>query len=669
MANNDQWQVVEGPDGQEYEFPVSMSDGDIAKVMAREYPSQGEGAQEYQDYGLEPSQARTGNPEPMTADMAQRVERVKGKSSREVYGHGFKDNLLGAVEAFEDGITLDTADELNAAFSTLIPIDRVLDPSGKTEAKFGDFSGNLEKVREQRERVKLRSSPLVRQPAESLGTLAAGGPALAKMGAVKGGAIAGGVYGAGSSEGDIKERVRDGSKGAAFGAAGGFVLNKVVSRLQSGGKFEEAERRALDVVFEAAKKKGIKRAAVIKDLQSSTDDGRMVFERLGLIDEARGFSANITDETQGVIQKLASEKAGQKSKLVTDAKEALGDTKFEAAEDVINTNFKKASQKYEEVFSQPLEMTPKLKSIMANPFVKNASKSANKIAKSEQQLTGKPPNRAKHLQLTKEALDDKISLLYRKGKNKEAGAVSNVRNALLDEMDAALPGFSDVRKTWGGEARNKGALEEGRKFFTKVPRDIKREVGKMSESEKQYHFVGVMDAIGRKINKKVDGADTTRIINDEVREQIRALLPPEKAERFLSRFESEAGRRRVLNAVDPSVNSQTQPRQEAAKAAREMTLTGPQKFTGGAADALSQPIHQPGRVMRWLGRNLKKEDPDVMAAVTRMLYSEPKEFTQVYSNLNSKQRQSVDYYFSRLFPKTAGVATVSAVKPEKPRIQ
>jgi len=63
---------------------------------------------------------------------------------------------------------------------------------------------------------------------EIAGGLNAGGRKIAEMGALKGGALIGGITGAGKSEGGFQERVKGGATGATLGAVSGYGVDRVL---------------------------------------------------------------------------------------------------------------------------------------------------------------------------------------------------------------------------------------------------------------------------------------------------------------------------------------------------------------------------------------------------------------------------------------------------------
>lgn len=185
----DKMKKVKGPDGKLYKFPKDMSFERIDEIMREQYPEAAE------------------------------------KPSAPV-GH----KVGAAVGGITDTVTFGFADEIEAGLASIVPIDRMVDISGNTEAKFLDFKGNKERVRA-RNAKQQQAAPKTYLAGQIGGGLLSGGAGVARMGAVKGGAVAGGAYGVGSTDGGVVDRAKGGALGATSGAAGGFVLQKVAGPL------------------------------------------------------------------------------------------------------------------------------------------------------------------------------------------------------------------------------------------------------------------------------------------------------------------------------------------------------------------------------------------------------------------------------------------------------
>lgn len=641
----EKYQLVTGPDGQEFEFPVNMSDDEINSVLEREY-----------------KQPAIKNPAHYGNIMAASQLPAGIGAAVSLLPEGAQSRIGSATAGLVKGGTFGFSDEIVAGLSSLSPNITYKDSITQQRA--------MQDAAQQ-------ENPKTFFAGEIVGAGVTGGAGVARQGAAKvtlggvakSGALAGGAYGAGTAEGNILERSDDAAIGAALGAvfaplvkiAGdktGQILGGAARNILSKKPSTDPSLvRAQEIIQKLANESGQSvddLARYIDDAASQGDD--LLFQRLGLTDQARGFAANNTPAQQFASQQIAKQKTLQKPALEKAMRETIGDADFSTLQNGITSRLKEASKLYSDVLAQDVSETPALKALRKDPFFKQAARFADKAAKSEARNGGQV-SQARYLQLVKEGLDDKISSLYRNGKAKQAGLIRDVRDDLLEEMDAQLPGFSDVRKLWGGEVANKNALETGRRFLGQEPRDIAADTLKMSESERRHYFTGMLDALSKKIDSRADGSDLTRVVNDRVRKQLEAALPDGRANEFFRKFGIEAGKRRQLNAVDPLSGSQTQPRQQAAEAARQAVLTDAQRAVSRTANALSEPLAQPGRFLKLLGRRASIEDPDVMEAVTRLLFTNADEASDLINQLSREQQARVQWYIRQAWPQVSGRQT------------
>ena len=163
----------------------------------------------------------------------------------------------GAVGGAAQGLSFGFGDEAEAALASLVPADRMVRLDGKADIRFGDYKGNLAQIRK-RNAEQRAAAPKANLAGELSGGVGAGGRKLMQMGAVKGGAIAGGLFGAGSAEGGALDRLVEGGKGAGLGAVGGAALSKAggslaaLARTRAADKLKDAAMPTLDAMKQGA---------------------------------------------------------------------------------------------------------------------------------------------------------------------------------------------------------------------------------------------------------------------------------------------------------------------------------------------------------------------------------------------------------------------------------
>jgi len=394
------------------------------------------------------------------------------------------------------------------------------------------------------------------------------------------------------------------------------------------------------------------------------------------VNEAKGFAVTRSNAQEFAAEQISRAKALQKPRIKDAMSKAVDGKTYAAAQDDIAARLSETKKIYKDVLSQDMVISPKLKDILKDPYVKSVSKSVNRMVASEQRTLKRKVTDAERLNIVKKALDDKINKLMRKtGGRNEARIVRAVKNELLDEMDAALPAYKDARMLWGGQAANDTAMIQGRKFSSMYPSDMKKLVGKMSESEKRHYTIGVIDDLSRKLNRKADGADGAKLLNDDIREKLQLLVPKEKADAFMAKFAKERVIRAKLEGVDPFSGAQTQPRQVASEYAKDLTRStigrGAQKVGEAgmqieAASVYMSPVRLPARALRYIGKNLSKEDEEVIEAVTRTLFADSP--INVKQGLSSAHQTRVDHYLNKVWPTSAGVMGVEYGEEVKNKI-
>ena len=170
MSENSQWQVIEGPDGQQFEFPASMSDAEISAVMRKEYPQT--------------------QPQNDIAQMANMLIAQKVAPPVSFLPEKMQSRIGSGIQGALKGGTFGFSDEIVGAGTALLG---------------GDYSEARDQVRTQQAAAQ-EANPGSFLAGEVVGGLATGGTGAARTGVGMGGAIGGGLYGAGSADGDLRDR-------------------------------------------------------------------------------------------------------------------------------------------------------------------------------------------------------------------------------------------------------------------------------------------------------------------------------------------------------------------------------------------------------------------------------------------------------------------------------
>ena len=331
------------------------------------------------------------------------------------------------------------------------------------------------------------------------GTGASLGGAMVRSGI--GGAVLGGIEGAGNANGDLTERAIGAAEGAPVGAVIGTVapvvgqvIGKGVNAVVNRGGTEAA---GAGKVLGALERDGVAPA----DLQS----------RLG----ALGPQAMIADIGPNVTQQAATiaaspGKGQQTVRAAIDARNAGASTRVGDAvdysmggrvnvgqleKDIITRRSQAAAPLYDQAYRTPLPAIPEIQEVLNTPAGRMAAARAAKLSQNE----GIPfdPNSVRGVDLIKRTLDDVVSMGQRAGRNNEARIIANLRDKLVTAVDDHVPEFAMARDAFAGESAIKDALASGRGLFKDAitPEQIGDQLVRMTTSERDAFLQGARSSV------------------------------------------------------------------------------------------------------------------------------------------------------------------------------
>lgn len=459
---------------------------------------------------------------------------------------GFSDEAVGA-----GGVL---ANALLAPLSKKVDFD----PSGAYRRSRDAERARIEATRKQ--------SPWLSFGGELGGSLLTGGGAgasagkglgaLLKQGA-KVGAASGAVAGFGYGEGAENSLV-----GAGLGAGLGGVIGAAVpiaSRLA--GKTVSGARRF------ASPQGGVGRSIVSKALEADNVSPRAAAAAIQEA-EKRGVPLMLADlgsNIRGLAGSL-SRKPGQSRTIARDAvlarQEGQGErirsaitrdlgpivNPHEMSDQLVARARAAAAPLYDEAYKAPVVGTPELDAILSTPAGRQALGRARTIAANERRdpaamgfrldadgnvsleptvnigaddagnlTTFQNPEQKKGfttqtLDYVKRGLDDIVEAnrnpVTRRLHLDEAGrAINEVRTSLVSEVDKLNPAYAKARAAYQGPAREKQAMELGRKALNASDQEIVRMTDGLSDTELDQFLLGYRSAMGDAVEKRVDGGD------------------------------------------------------------------------------------------------------------------------------------------------------------------
>jgi hypothetical protein len=482
----------------------------------------------------------------------------------------------------------------------------------------------------------------------------------ALSGATRGG-IQSGLYGLGS--GDDDNRLQKAATYGVFGAGIGVTatpalegvgilarkmapaeLRAFAGKLLQGGNYalNATEIRALDDALAqmqtTAQSNGrrISREQAQRELvdglrQAEAND--FVFEALG----EDGMTAAIGVAQRGMAgnqigrDALAGRAEGQFGRLdETLNKLADGEDVASSLTALQNVKRDQANPLYAQAFRQPVDYVrpefEQLKRIMGLEDFQGGRAQGERILRNR---TRNPQAKFeelpffKQVQYIKEGVDDKIGAALKSGDTKLAGSLIDAKNEMLRLADTINPTYGQARRIWAGaQAQENAALMGGLVFGSGQQsrlRNLQAAYNKMSEAERTAFAVGLYDEareiMGRSLANAESNSVSARLINPNVEQKVRALLPNDQAEEFLSTLNREFRQQRTAQQVFPNVGTQTPSRILAADAVRQST-TGALRRAGGAVLGGRDTINNLAR----RARERLESDPGRQNALAQFLF-------------------------------------------------
>jgi hypothetical protein len=158
-------------------------------------------------------------------------------------------------------------------------------------------------------------------------------------------------------------------------------------------------------------------------------------------------------------------------------------------------------------------------------------------------------------QYIKTAMDDMVTAetdsITKKVSN-EGRIINNLKNRMLEELDAQNPVYAQARKVWGGQQSLDKALEFGKDAMTMSPEAVRRQIGKFGPPEKEAARAGVAEWIRGRIDTAgfTHNAILKFFSNRQQVKNIRALFDnDDQFKTFRKAIFAEAKRRSTYDAV------------------------------------------------------------------------------------------------------------------------
>lgn len=336
------------------------------------------------------------------------------------------------------------------------------------------------------------------------------------------GAGYGAAYGAGQGEG-IGNRVWEGGKGALIGAGvgaavpvAGRAVSKGVGKLKQALGRPQIGTRAGNMVLDDLAAEGLSIDDAARQARSLGPQGMLADSSPTLRLRAEQIAQSDNPARSGVIRSLQGRSGGAEQRIGSAFDQSLGQRPdvFATLDNMKRTRQANARPLYERAYQRPIKITGQLEMFLQTPTGKVASERARALALDENFFLDPKPMNTRGWNYIKQALDDMIdasmeadSFGRTKATNKTR-ILTNMKNRILDEIDAQNPLFKQARQQFSDDLSVEKAFNRGMEIFRAKthPDFFKREIANMSEAEKDAVKLGVRAAVDEAMGRVRNGA-------------------------------------------------------------------------------------------------------------------------------------------------------------------
>lgn len=481
------------------------------------------------------------------------------------------------LRAMGQGLTLGFADEAEAAL-------RSAATGEPYEAALGDIRQKLKSYQQ--------AYPMSSMGYEALGALAPTGAALLASpftGGASGaavaptlgglalrGAVAGGVYGYGTGEGDIlsAERASRVPGGAAFGAGGGVLGGAVAKGIGAGfNKLVDTARRTIGGRGSAVLEREIQRLAsqTGKSVDQITDDivnGRILAEDESIRAAVRAYRSGGGEASRVIEQGMKPRPELTRKGAMEELRAGLSPSGTPGA--LAEQRASEAvARKAEKLAYEPFKNMPTSDetATVLSDALKRVPGAAEEVTTALRARTGQAPffkvvdgdvvfdrlPTVQEAEIIRRSIQNKASSLYSGGQGSAGEAVSEVERVLRRSLDDQVPDLASARLTASGIRSQRDAFEAGRKGLVGDVNERLIEFSSMTDPQMVASYrAGLMSAIEAKGATGSKQSLIRDLANEESREGrlLREVFPQDTLDRVLGKLDiaktSQAATDRVL---------------------------------------------------------------------------------------------------------------------------
>lgn len=369
------------------------------------------------------------------------------------------------------------------------------------------------------------------------------------------GGIQGGLYGAGSGEDSLANRLGEAAKIGSIGALGGAAITYGLSLLgravgssasKLAGTVDDIKGTGPEAIDDATKKVIDKLradfpddAAYAKALKDAATNGTLaeIAPQGGQVQRLTRGAAQYPEGEKAITEGLTGRTGGTTQRIKQGIKDYISPNNdfYGTIEKITQRGQAKAKPLYEKAYQETVELGDDLNI----PEIQQAIQKARAQYPSE--LKDLPDSSVKVLDYAKRVLDDDIGAAKRAGEGNFARSRTQIKNALLEKIDAASPTYSKARSTSGDYLSNTEALETGREIMKMDADTIRKTFKSFDTGQKESFKAGVARSVRDIIDNSNDGVDIAKRIlgKEEVRNKLKAVLSPKEYDELANTIRAE----------------------------------------------------------------------------------------------------------------------------------
>ena len=407
----------------------------------------------------------------------------------------------------------------------------------------------------------------------------------------------GALYGAG--EGDTaSDRLKNAETGALWGFGGGAVAPHLADA--ASGALDYAAQAVVPTSTLAARKiasaigtdvkNGNTAVSPTQHLVGQAEGQPLVVGDLG--GKATGnlarAAANASPEADSALSSLVHDRFQSQGDRISDFVQGLYNQPLDA------TSIQDAAKARAAAVNAPLYAqayqagsqgvwTPRLQALTQPAEMQKAIAGAGNKSKLDAAITGNGPvanpftfdqNGVMQLQPgqtptlqfwdhVKRGLDDQIEAAQGGQQRSYAGQLTNLKNALLSELDSAVPSYATARATAKGAFDSDNAFEQGTEFFNKVGSPVKssqqiKQISQMTPAQRDMFELGGASALVQKTQAAGNNRDATTLFNSPDVQSKLGLVFQNRAPQIADFIKREQGMNWLRNATIGGSNTTRQ---------------------------------------------------------------------------------------------------------------